>query len=257
MDRTTRAIGILTLCYLAFGAYAFGVFLQQPLVAGETLSVQAALEPFAYLVCIVVGNLAIFRAVVSRERRRRPLLDERAMLGPALALLLVAAFGAGLHTAGTLVEETFLNNNATTVVLDDFGFRVAYWLEEYASHYLSTPAYVLLLFLLARVDLNREPGSLRPLEKAAVAVCALPFGACLALLSVESAAADLLIVPMNAFLLVSALRLRRDGGGGFWGAPYAAFWWIGTVVGTGLALGFRLTHGWTTQPTDLGFGIAG
>ena len=118
MDRTVRAILILMLCYLAFGAYAFGVFLQQPLVAGESLTVQAALEPFAYLLTLTIGNLALFRAVLSRPRRSDPPTEESRLFVYAIALLLIIAFGAGLHTAGTLVEEAFHSHSASNARVD-------------------------------------------------------------------------------------------------------------------------------------------
>ncbi len=106
MDRTVRAVVLLTLSYLAFGAYAFGVFLRQPLAEGEGLSVQAALGPLAYLACIVVGNVAIYRAVAARARRPAPARDDERLLARAIALLIFASFAAGLHVAGTWVEET-------------------------------------------------------------------------------------------------------------------------------------------------------
>lgn len=256
MDRTVRAVLILTLCYLAFGSYAFGVFLQQPLVAGESLTVQAALEPFAYLLAMVVGNFAILRAVVSSPTRSEPLLDERRWLALGVGLLLVIAFGAGLHTAGTLVEETFHSHNASNARADAFAYDVAYWLEEYLSHYLMMVPYVLFLYLLVLVEMNRRPRSITHVEKALVAASGAVLGFCFAVGCVESAGVDFLVVPLNLFLLARFYRLRQQPRLGLWQAPFSAYWLIGTMVMIPLVLAFRLENGWLTQPTDLGFGVS-
>ncbi len=257
MDRTVRAIFILTFCYLAFGAYAFGVFLQQPLVAGESLTVQAALEPFAYLLSMIIGNLTIFRAVVSRPRRSAPFLNESRLLAPAVALLLIVAFGAGLHTAGTLVEETFHSHSASNAHADHFAYEVAFWVEEYLSHYLMMVPYVLVLFLLVRVELGREPSAISNPEKAVVAFCGAVLGVCFAVGCVESAAVDLVVVPLNVFLLAKFRRLLKRHRLTFWESPLSAYWLIGTTLMIPLVISFRVRNGWLTQPTDLGFGIAG
>ena len=256
MDRTVRAVLVLTLCYLTFGAYAFGVFLQQPLVAGQSLTVQAALEPFAYLLAMVTGNVVLLRAVLSREARSHPLWDERRLLVWGVALLLVIVFGAGLHTAGTLVEETFHNHNASNARADSFAYDVAYWLEEYLSHYLMMIPYVVVLFLLVCVELDRRPRAITRVEKVAVAVAGAVFGLCLAVGCVESAAVDLVVVPLNGVLVATFYRLQQRHRLELWGAPFAAWWLIGTVTMVPLVLAFRWENGWLTQPTDLGFGVS-
>lgn len=255
MDRTVRAISILTISYLAFGAYAFGVFLQQPLVAGKPLTVQAALEPFAYLVCLVVGNLAVFRAVASRRRREGAAGEENSLLIWAVALLLLVSFGAGLHTAGQLVEEAFHSHSLSNEPADDFAYRVAYWVEEYVSHYLMMIPYGLLLFVIARIELGREPVWVGPYEKWTIVMCGAVLGVCFAVGNFESAATDLVIAPMNLVLLVSFQHLRRQHAAPFWGSPFSACWAIATVLMVLLTVAFRATHGLTTQPTDLGFGV--
>ena len=257
MDRTVRAILILTLCYLAFGAYAFGVFLQQPLVVGESLTVQAALEPFAYLLSMIIGNLAIFRAVALRPKRGEPILNERRLLVPAIVLLMLIAFGAGLHTAGTLVEETFHSHSTSNAHADDFTYEVAFWMEEYLSHYLMMVPYVLVFFLLVCVELSREPSAISNPQKAVVAFCGAVLGVCFAIGCVESAAVDLVVIPMNLFLLAKLRRLSQRYGLALWEFPVSAYWLIGTTLMIPLVVSFRISNGWLTQPTDLGFGIAG
>lgn len=256
MDRTVRAVLVLTLCYLAFGAYAFGVFLQQPLVAGQSLTVQAALEPFAYVLAMLVGNLALLRAVLSQPARDRPLLDERPLFAAGAGLLLVVAFGAGLHTAGTLVEETFHSHSASNARADAFAYDVAYWLEEYLSHYMMMIPYVVALFLLVFLEVNREPRPITGGERAVVAGCGVVLGFCFAVGCVESAAVDLLVVPLNVLLLAKFYRFKQRYRLELWQAPFSAYWLIGTVTMVPLVLAFRLEAGWLTQPTDLGFGVA-
>ena len=256
MNPIVRAVLTLTVCYLAFGAYAFGVFLQQPLVAGESLTVQAALEPFAYLLAMIIGNLAIARAVLSRPANAGSTRDERWTV-LAIALLAVVAFGGGLHTAGTLVEETFHSHGTSNARADDFAYQVAYWLEEYLSHYLMMVPYVLLLFFFVRVELDRQPSAITNAQKLIVAVCGVVLAACFAIGCVESAAVDLIVVPMNLLLLAEFGRLRRGGRAPLWAYPFSVYWLIGTVLMILFVAIFRIQYGWLTQPTDLGFGIAG
>ncbi len=257
MDRTVRAILVLMLSYLALGAYAFGVFLQQPLVPGESLTVQAAIEPLAYIVSMVVGNLAILHAVLARDRRGGGLLDEGRLLRGGIALSLLISFGAGLHTAGTLVEEAFFSQNVSTVHPGDFAFEVAFWLEEYLSHYVIMLAYVPLLFILVQAELNREPTSLAKHEKGIVAGCGCVFGGFFAIGSLEAGAVDLLIAPLNVILIVRFRQLRQSQPSPLWGFPFSVFWLAGSSAMVILTLAFRITHGLWIQPTDLGFGVAG
>ncbi len=257
MDRTVRAILVLMLCYLALGVYAFGIFLQRPLFPGEPLTVQAAIEPFAYIVSMIVGNLAILHAVLARDRRGGAPLNEGKLRRGAIALSLLISFGAGLHTAGTLVEEAFFSQNVSTVHPGDFTFEVAFWLEEYLSHYLIMVAYVPLLFLLVQAELNREPTSLAQHEKVIVAGCGCVFGGFLAIASLEAGAVDLLIAPLNVFLMLRFRQLRQSQRSPFLGFPFSVFWLAGSFVMVILTLAFRITYGLRIQPTDLGFGVAG
>ena len=93
-------------------------------------------------------------------------------------------------------------------------------------------------------------------ERALVAVSGVVLGFCFAVGCAESAGVDLLVVPLNLFLLARVYRLRQRFRLGFWQAPFSAYWVIGTVVMIPLILAFRLDNGWLTQPTDLGYGVA-
>ncbi len=130
-------------------------------------------------------------------------------------------------------------------------------MEEYLSHYLLMVPYVLVLFLLVRFELSREPSAISNPEKVVVASCGAVLGVCFTVGCVESAAVDLVVVPLNVFLLAKFRRLRQRHRLTLWESPLSVYWLIGTTLMIPLVVGFRVCNGWLIQPTDLGFGIAG
>ena len=228
MQKVTRAIIILTLCYLGFIAYAFGVFLQYPVVQGEILTIQAVIEPFVYVILMTIGNFSIFNAVYSQEKTKKQFFDEKRLLGTAIILLMLVVFGAGMHTTGQLIEETFVNSStATQHMVGNFTSQVAYFLEEYPAHFLVAIPYAILIYFLAKVEFNRKRKTLKTIERSTIVICALFYGVVFAVLNSEGHVAPLMI-PLNIFLLFKFYTFSKDKLLGVLTMPFSTFFIVPT-----------------------------
>lgn len=85
---------------------------------------------------MIIGNFLIFKAVYSQEKKEKRFFDEKKLLFPGVVLLMLVAFGTGIHTTGQLIEETFVNTALTTQhYTDNFSSKVSFFLEEYPGHF--------------------------------------------------------------------------------------------------------------------------
>lgn len=254
MNKTVIAILILTVSYALFVFYAFGVFLQMPVVEGESLTVQAVLEPIVYIALMVIGNGAVIWAVSTNARVKERYTNERALFVPSIMLLLLMSFGAGMHTSAQLIEETFVNTSATMVhVTENFTSRVAYFLEEYPAHVLMFLPYGFLLYILAVVELNSIPARLRRYEQVVLVVSGIVYGTLFALLNAEGHVTIPALV-IGGVLMFKWHRHRKRAKRTLWELPFGAQFMIGNGVMLLLGICFGAIFGWFIQPTELGFG---
>ncbi len=254
MQKVTKAIIALTLSYILFGLYAFGVFLQQPLIKGESLTIQATLEPFAYVLLMVIGNFLIFKEVYSQERSQNSFFDEKKLLMPSIILLLLLSFGAGIHTAGQLIEETFVNTNAAVQhFTENFTSQVAYFLEEYPAHFLVALPYLILLYFVAKLELNRPPIRLKNVEKGIITLSAILYGIIFAILNAEGQVTILAII-LGGYLIYSLYRSKKQIKRKLLDMPFSTYFVIGNTLMILLNVVFGIIYGWSVQPTELGFG---
>lgn len=254
MQKVTHSILILTSCYLAFLFYAFGVFLQHPVVEGELLTVQAVVEPLIYLLTMVVGNFAIYRAVFSQEKPKKLFFDEKKLIVPTITLLMLIAFGAGMHTTGQLIEETFVNSGTSTQhTVSNFTSQVAYFLEEYPAHFLVAIPYTILLFFLGLVEFNRKSEILRSIERSIIVICAILYGVVFAIANFEGHVVSI-IVPLNIYLMYRLFRAGKDSNQNIFNKPFSIYFVVGTMTMITLSLALGFVFGWSTQPTELGLG---
>jgi len=254
MQKVTKAILILTLSYLALITYAFGVFLQQPIVQGEVLTLQAVIEPIFYVIVMVVGNFLIFKTVYSQEKTKKQFFDEKKLLLPAIALLMTVAFGAGIHTAGQLIEETFINSSvATQHFTGNFSSRVSYFLEEYPGHFLVVIPALVLSYFLAKIELNRKRPSLKLFERTLIFGCALISGVISAVGNAEGNV-TLLMLPLGLYLLFKLYLSNKSLQRNILIMPYTNYFTVSIVTMAVLNIIFGVTNGWFTQPSELGFG---
>jgi len=254
MQKVTKAIIILTLSYIALTTYAFGVFLQQPIVQGEVLTVQAVIEPIFYVVAMVVGNFLIFKAVYSQEKTKKRFFDEKKLLLPAIVLLMLVAFGAGIHATGQLIEETFVNTGtATQHYTDNFSSKVSYFLEEYPGHFLVVLPALILSYFLAKIELNRKLPLLKSYERFVIFGCAIFFGAISAIGNAEGHS-TVLMLPLGLYLLFKLYQHNKSLQRNLLTMPYSSFFAVSIVIMAVLNIIFGVSYGWFTQPTELGFG---
>ena len=253
MQKVTKAIIALTASYILFGLYAFGVFLQQPLIKGESLTIQATLEPFVYVLLMVIGNFLIFKAVYSQERSQKCFFDEKKLLAPTILLLLLLSFGAGIHTAGQLIEETFVNTNANIQhFTENFTAQVAYFLEEYPAHFLVALPYLILLYFLAKLELNRPPITLKNVEKGIIVISAMLYGIIFEILNAEGHVTIFAIV-LAGYFIYSLYRSKQQVKRKFMDMPFSTYFVIGNTLMILLNVLFGILYGWSVQPTELGF----
>jgi hypothetical protein len=254
MQKVTKAIIGLTASYILFGLYAFGVFLQQPLIKGETLTIQATLEPIVYVLLMVIGNFLIFKAVYSQERSQKRFFDEKKLLAPSIVLLLLLSFGAGIHTAGQLIEETFVNTNANVQhFTENFTSQVAYFLEEYPAHFLVALPYLILLYFVAKLELNRPPIALKKVEKGIIIASAIVYGIIFAVLNAEGHV-TIFAITLASLLVYSLYRSKQQIARKLIDMPFSTYFVIGNVLMILLNVVFGIMYGWSVQPTELGFG---
>ncbi|MFH1286234.1 MAG: hypothetical protein ABII02_00595 [Candidatus Magasanikbacteria bacterium] len=254
MQKVTKAIIALTASYILFGLYAFGVFLQQPLIQGETLTIQATLEPFVYVLLMVIGNFLIFKAVYSQERSKNRFFDEKKLLAPSIILLLFLSFGAGIHTAAQLIEETFVNTNANIQhFTENFTSQVAYFLEEYPAHFLVALPYLILLYFIAKLELNRPPISLKTVEKGIIVITAILYGIIFAVLNAEGHV-TIFTIALAGYLTYSLYKSKQKLGRKLMNMPFSTYFVIGNILMILLNIIFGIMYGWSVQPTELGFG---
>ncbi|OGY79045.1 MAG: hypothetical protein A3B74_04145 [Candidatus Kerfeldbacteria bacterium RIFCSPHIGHO2_02_FULL_42_14] len=254
MQKVTKAIITLILSYILLSLYAFGVFLQQPLIKGESLTIQATLEPFAYVLLMVIGNFLIFKAVYSQKRSKNRFFDERKLLAPTIIFLLLLSFGAGIHTAGQLIEETFVNTNANIQhFTDNFTSQVAYFFEEYPAHFLIALPYLILLYFVAKLELNRPPIHLKNIEKGIIVMSAILYGIIFAVLNAEGQVTIFAII-IAGYLIYSIYRSKQQIKRELIDMPFSTYFVIGNAVMILLNVLFGIMYGWSVQPTELGFG---
>lgn len=254
VQKVTKAILVLTSSYIALITYAFGVFLQDPVVKGEVLTLQAVIEPIFYIVVMAVGNLLIFKTVYSQEKSKKQFFDERKLLLPAIALLMLVAFGAGIHTTGQLIEETFVNSGTTAQhFTNNFSSKVSYFLEEYPGHFLVAIPTLILSYFLAKIELNRKRPSLKSFEKLLIFSCAVFFGAISAVVNAEGHV-TVLILPLSLYLLFKLYRFNKSWQRNLMTMPYSSYFAVSMVTMIVLNIVFGITNGWFVQPTELGFG---
>lgn len=254
MQKVTKAIIILTLSYIALITYAFGVFWQQPIFQREVLTVQAVIEPIFYIVVMVIGNLLIFKAVFFQEKSKQRFFDEKKLLFPAIILLMIVAFGAGIHTTGQLIEETFVNTGMTTQhYTDDFSSKVSYFLEEYPGHFLVVLPALVLSYFLAKIELNRKLLLLKLYERFIIFGCAVFFGVIMAIGNAEGNS-TVLILPLGLFLLFKLYQSNKSLQRNLMMMTYSSYFTVSIVTMTVLNIVFGVIIGWFIQPSDLGFG---
>lgn len=254
MRKVTKAIIALTISYILFGLYAFGVFLQQPLIKGESLTIQATLEPFVYVFLMTIGNFLIFKAVYSQERSQNRFFDEKNLLAPAIILLLLLSFGAGIHTAAQLIEETFVNTNgAVQHFTENFTSQIAYFLEEYPAHFLVALPYLVLLYFVAKLELNRPPITLKNVEKGIIVMSAIIYGIIFAILNAEGHVTIFAII-LAGFLIYLLCRSKQQIKRKLIDMPFSTYFVVGNALMILLNVVFGIIYGWSVQPTELGFG---
>lgn len=254
MQKVTKAIIALTASYILFGLYAFGVFLQQPLIEGELLTIQTTLEPFVYVLLMTVGNFLIFKAVYSQERSKNRFFDEKKLLVPTIILLLILSFGAGIHSAAQLIEETFINTNANIQhFTENFTSQVAYFLEEYPAHFLVALPYLILLYFVAKLELNRPSITLKKVEKGIIIVSAILYGIIFAVLNAEGHVTIIAIV-LAGYLIYSLYKSKQQIKRKLMDMPFSTYFVIGNLLMILLNVVFGIMYGWSVQPTELGFG---
>ena len=256
MQKTTKAIIILIISYIAYVAYAFGVFLQQPITEGQSLTVQAVLEPFVYIFLMVLGHYFLIKTIYSQQKNEKNQTEEGKLLVPTIILLAILVFGAGMHTVGQLIEETFINTSNAGQYVGNFSYQVTYFLEEYPAHLLVIIPYFILLYFLTLTESNRKAQTTQPYEKIILIFCALLFGLLFGILNAESNA-GLLAILLNTYLILKYSLSQKKLARNFWSKPFSAFWIIGVIVMIITGIGLGMTNGWFIQPTDLGFGTIG
>jgi len=254
MQKVTKAILVLTLCYITLIAYAFGVFLQQPVFEGETLTLQAVIEPVFYIIVMAIGNFLIFKTVYSQEKTNKPFFDEKKLLPPAIILLMLVAFGTGIHTTGQLIEETFVNSSlATQHFTNSFSSRVAYFLEEYPGHFFVAIPALFLSYFLTQIELNRKRPLLKTFEKALIFGCGVLSGAISAVANAEGHS-TVLILPLGLFLFFKLCQSNRSLQRNLTTMPYSRYFAVSIATMAVLNIIFGITSGWFVQPSELGFG---
>jgi len=254
MQKVTKAIIILTLGYILLMIYAYGVFLQIPVVQGQTLTLQAVVEPFVYIVLMTIGNLFVFKAVYSQEKSKKQFFDEKKLLPWVITLLMLVAFGVGIHSSTQLIEETFINSSTATIhFIDNFSSQLSYFLEEYPGHYLIAIPAIILSFFLAKIELNRKKAKSKRFEKGIISFCALFVGVISAVSNAEGHS-TLFMLPISFYLLILLFRGNRQKGRNLLTMPFSSYFTISVISMILINIIFGLTFGWFVQPTELGFG---
>ncbi len=252
VHKTTQAIVLLVLCYLAFFLYAFGNFLQIPVIDGSPLTFQAALEPVAFIALMAIGNAWVAKVIYERKKQEQRLLDEKKLLLPTLALLLLIAFGAGLHSAGQLIADMFDITGTSVSREGESIYHTLHFLEEYLGHFLIFPPYIVLLFFIVTLEINRAASHLSRFDKGLILISGLLIGTLFGLGNAEAGSAAILIIPMNFLLLFHFYSLKQRRPFHLLELPFASCWFIATVTMTFTGIFFGFKNGWFTQPTAVG-----
>lgn len=233
------------------GIYAYGTFLQIPVSDGSPLTLQAVLEPFFYAFIAGVSFFILGKAIYGKNAQVQS-TKEKHIIIIHIILIAVFAIGFGIHTAGQMITETFINTSISYESVNDPTYQLAYFLEEDVSHIFMAIPLTLMLALLALTEGQQKPPALTNLDKSITTLMGAVFGIGGAIFHAEGETLVISIV-LNVILLVSFLR-RTDTK--LWQRyPFARFWTVGTAVMIVLCIVYGFTIGWFTQPTELGFGV--
>jgi hypothetical protein len=251
MHPTTRALLTIIALLILLGLYAYGTFLQSPVFDGSPLTLQAVLEPFFYAFIAGASFFILGKAIYGKTAQVQNTKDKNIVIAHII-LIAIFAIGFGIHTAGQMITETFVNTSISYESVDDPTYQLAYFLEENVSHILMAVPLTLILALLARTETQQKPPRLTTLDTAITALMGAAFGIGGAIFHAEGGTLVMSIV-LNAILLASFLR-RTDMK--VWQSyPFIRFWTVGTTVMIVLCIAYGFTIGWFTQPTELGFGV--
>jgi hypothetical protein len=207
MHPTTR--GILTIIALLtlLGLYAYGTFLQTPIFAGSPLTLQAVLEPFFYALIAGASFFILGKAIYEKTAQVQNTKDKNIIIAHII-LIAIFAIGFGIHTAGQMITETYVNTSISYESVDDPTYQLAYFLEEDVSHILMAVPLILMLALLALAERQQKPPALTIVDTSLTALMGAGFGIGGAIFHAEGGTLVMSIV-LNTTLLVSFLR-RTD-----------------------------------------------
>lgn len=253
ISELTKKIIWSNIMYVAFLLYAFGVFWQKPIVEGEALTYQAVLEPFFFLMFTVVGYLPLSIHIISKSNFSKLIFEKQKVFILGGIMLLILVFGFGIHTAGQIIEESFVNTSIATVhYTEDFPSKVAYFLEEDVSHALIVLPMVILSFILLVLSSTFTETSDKIINKGLLLMLSLFSGIVSALSYAESSYMLPLTVILNISLLIYvlknkffALSSKND---------FVKYWIYSTIVTIVICILYGFIFGWLVQPTELGFG---
>lgn len=251
MHSTTRALLITTVLFTLLGLYAYGTFLQTPVLNGSPLTLQAVLEPLFYALIAGASFFILGKAVYGKNSQVQNTKDTKFII-VHFFLIAIFAVGFGIHTAGQMITETFVNTSISNQSIDDPTYQLAYFLEEDVSHILMAIPLTLMLALLTLTERQQKPPALTILDKSITALMGAAFGIGGTIFHAEGGTLVMSIM-LNAILLASWLRttdtkLRHS-------YPFTRFSVIGTTVMIVFCIAYGFTIGWFTQPTELGFGV--
>lgn len=253
ISELTKKIIWSNILYVAFLLYAFGVFWQNPIVEGEALTYQAVLEPFFFLIFTIVGYLPLSLHIISRADLSKLIFEKQRVFVFGGIMLLILAFGFGIHTAGQIIEESFVNtSNATVHYTEDFPSKVAYFLEEDVSHALIVLPMVILSFILLVLSSTFTETSDTIINKGLLLMLSIFSGIVSALSYAESSYMLPITIILNVSFLIYvwkkeffALSSKND---------FVRYWIYSSIVSIVLCILYGFIFGWLVQPTELGLG---
>lgn len=248
MNKTIKAITVLTLLFILFFIYAYATFWQTLVSPNFALTYQQLFEPFFYFFVLSGGYLILFKTIYSTSKDKVR-FNEANLLLPSILLLVILGVGAGIHTSAQMIEDAFGHSNG-------FIYDLAFFLDEYPGHLLvSVPGFILIYFL-ALVELNRKKVQLNSLKKTLVIANSIIHGLFYVIGGYEGGSQYIILWPLLLILMIKLLHRRKQFNIDLWNYPYTLFFLLSILICLLLTPIFGLIFGFNIQPeTDLGWQI--
>lgn len=215
MNKTVKAISMLTLLFILFFIYAYATFWQTLVSPNFALTYQELFEPLFYFFVLSCGYLMLFKTIYATSKNKIR-FNETNFLFPSILLLVVLGIGAGIHTSAQMIGDALGGLGGSI-------YSLVFFLDEYPGHLLvSIPGFILIYFL-ALVELNRKKAKLSSLEKFLIVVNSTIHGLLYVVGGFEGGSQYVILWPLFLVLTIKLLRHKKQLNINFWNYPYTLF----------------------------------